>query len=307
MNEAILFPGQGAQCEGMGSDWAAAHPEARETFAEADELLGFSLSKACWESGDTVNRTDIAQPGILTTSVAIVRVLLGQGLEQQATPWTAGLSLGEYTALWYAGCLDFADALRLVRLRGEAMQTAAEACPSTMVSLMGADLAQAEALAAAGADEGISQVANINGPGQIILSGELAAMDKVEAVAKEHGVRRTRRLVVAGGFHSECMRPVAERLATALAEVEIRAPRCTFVSNVTAAAECEPERIRELLARQVCSPVLWEDSMRLALASGHRSFLEPGPGSVLAGILRKIDGEAQVRSAARPSDLEVAT
>ncbi|MDP6954843.1 MAG: ACP S-malonyltransferase, partial [Planctomycetota bacterium] len=271
MNEAILFPGQGAQREGMGRDWAQAHRVARETFAEADELLGFSLTEACWESGETVNRTDIAQPGILTTSVAIVRVLIEQGLDRAATPWTAGLSLGEYTALWYAGCLEFGDALRLVRLRGEAMQAAGEACPSTMVSLMGATLEQAQALASAGSSTGISQVANINAPGQIILSGEVAAMDSVEALAKEHGVRRTRRLVVAGGFHSECMRPAADSLAAALEQVEIRPPRCTFVSNVTAAAEDDPERIRRLLAQQVCSPVLWEDSMRLALAAGQQT------------------------------------
>jgi [acyl-carrier-protein] S-malonyltransferase len=307
MNEAILFPGQGAQREGMGRDWAETFATARATFEEADEVLGFSLTKACWESGDDVHRTDIAQPGILATSVAIVRVLLERGLERAATPWTAGLSLGEYTALWFAGCLDFADALRLVRLRGEAMQAAGEATPSSMVSLMGATQEQAEALAALGAEAGICQVANLNAPGQIIVSGELVALDRLEAAAKDHGVRRTRRLVVAGGFHSECMRPAADRLAEALQFVEIRAPNCTFVANVTGEPEEDPERIREFLARQVCSPVLWEASMRQALKTGLRHFLEPGPGTVLAGLLHKISPEAEVRSAARPADLEELT
>jgi [acyl-carrier-protein] S-malonyltransferase len=303
MNDAVvIFPGQGAQFAGMGRDWCEAFDEARETFDEADEVLGFALSKACWESGDDVNRTDVAQPGILTTSVAIVRVLMGRGLDPSVTPMTAGLSLGEYTALWYAGSLDFEDALRLVRLRGEAMQAASEACPSSMTSLMGADREQAEALAAAGREHGICAVANLNAPGQIILSGELAALDAAEAAAKEHGVRRTRRLVVAGGFHSECMRPAADRLAAALAEVDVAPPAIPFVSNVTGEEERDPARIRELLAAQVCSPVLWEQSMRLALARGFCRFLEPGPGRVLGGILGKIDTRAQVQGLAVPAD-----
>jgi len=300
MNEAILFPGQGAQYEGMGLDWTEAYPVARATFERADEVLGFSLSDACWQGGERVNRTDIAQPGIFTTSVAIVRVLEEQGLDTSAVPLTAGLSLGEYTALWCAGSIDFEDGLRLVRLRGEAMQHASEILPSSMTSLMGATEEQAEGLARLGAEHGICSVANINAPGQIVLSGELDALDAVEAAAKEHGVRRTRRLVVAGGFHSECMRPAADRLAAALAEVEIRAPRIPFISNVTGEQTADPDTIRSQLSAQVCAPVLWEKSMRTALALGSSGFLEPGPGAILAGIMRKIDAEATVRSAARP-------
>ena len=216
MSEGILFPGQGAQFEGMGRDWCDAHPLARDTFAEADQILGFSLSEKCWSSGAEVNRTDIAQPGIFTTSVAIVRVLEQQGLDLSAAALCAGLSLGEYTALWAAGGIDFADGLRLVRLRGEAMQDASEKIPSSMLSLMGADEQSAQALAAVGSEHGICAVANLNAPGQVILSGEIRPLEVVEEKAKEHGVRRTRRLVVAGGFHSECMRPAADRLANAL-------------------------------------------------------------------------------------------
>ena len=304
MSEAILFPGQGAQYEGMGRDWCDAFDVARATFAEASEALGFSLEEACWSSGDQVNRTDVAQPGILTTSAAVMRVLAERGLDPAAAPMAAGLSLGEYTALWFAGSIDFRDAVRLVRLRGEAMQDASEQHPSSMVSLMGATQEQAEALAAVGAEQGICSVANLNAPGQVIVSGELTALDAVEAAARDHGVRRTRRLVVAGGFHSECMRPAADRLAAALAEVEIRPPQVTFVTNVTGEPESDPERIRANLAAQVCAPVLWQKSIEWALAQGLRSFLEPAPGKVLAGLVAKIDGEATVRAAATPADLE---
>ncbi len=309
--ESILFPGQGAQFAGMGRDWCEAFPLAKETFARADEVLHFSLSNACWKEGDEVNRTDVAQPGIYTTSIAVIRVLEQRGLEQGGldrwkAPMVAGLSLGEYTALWCAGSISFEDGLRLVRLRGEAMQDASAQIQSSMTSLMGATEEQARALAAVGAQHGICQVANLNAPGQVIVSGELKALDAVEAAAKDHGVRRTRRLVVAGGFHSECMRPAAERLKQALATVEIATPKIPFVSNVTGALTTSPEAIRTQLADQVCAPVLWEKSMRWALAQGVTSFVEPAPGTVLAGILSKIDEAARVRSAAKPADLEAA-
>jgi len=304
MNAAILFPGQGAQAPGMGRDWCERFELARQTFADADRILGFALSERCWNAGDEVHRTDIAQPGIFTTSVAIVRVLAERGLDLRALPLVAGLSLGEYTALWCAGSLSFEDGLRLVRLRGSAMQQASEKTPSSMVSLMGATEEQARTLAEIGARVGICSVANINAPGQIIVSGELAALDALEAAAKDHGVRRTRRLVVAGGFHSECMRPAAAELARALEKIEIRAPLVPFVSNVTGLPTSDPAAIKQQLADQVCAPVLWEKSMRWALAHEIREFLEPGPGEVLAGILRKIDEGAHVTSAATPATLD---
>lgn len=301
MQEAILFPGQGAQFPGMGRDFCDAFTVARDTFREADAILKFPLTESCWNAGDDVHRTDIAQPGIFTTSVAIVRVMEERGLRRGDAPLVTGLSLGEYTALWCAGSLSFDDGLRLVRLRGEAMQDASQKIKSSMVSLTGATEEQAHALATVGARAGICAVANINAPGQIIVSGELAALDAVEAAAKDHGVRRTRRLTVAGGFHSECMRPAAERLKRALAEVEIKPPSVPFVSNVTALPTSDPNTIRAQLADQVCAPVLWEKSMRWALAQGLRRFLEPGPGEVLAGLLRKIDPDAEIRSVATPA------
>lgn len=304
MRPALLFPGQGAQHSGMGRDWCEAHPSAQAVFARADAALGFPLSDACWNQGEAVNRTDIAQPGIFTTSVAIVTVLQELGLELAKVPLVAGLSLGEYTALWAAGSLSFEDGVRLVRLRGEAMQDAAQQIPSGMTSLMGATEEQARQVAAQGARSGICQVANLNAPGQIVIAGELKALDAAEAAAKDCGVRRTRRLVVAGGFHSECMRPAAERLKAALAKVEIKAPRCTFLTNVTGGPLVEPEEIRTRLAEQVCCSVLWERSMRTAIELGHKSFLEPGPGTVLAGIMSKIDETATVSAAAKPAEAQ---
>lgn len=287
----------------MGRDFADAFPVARDTFARADQTLGFALTNAIWNSGDEVNRTDVAQPGIFVTSVAVVRALEERGLDRAKLPLVAGLSLGEYTALWCADSISFEDGLRLVRLRGEAMQDASQSIPSSMVSLMGATEEQAFAVAKVGAAHGICQVANLNAPGQVIVSGELKALDALEAAAKDHGIRRTRRLVVAGGFHSECMRPAAERLKRALREIEIRKPRVAFVSNVTAVATDDVEAIRAQLADQVCAPVLWEKSMRFALARGIREFLEPAPGTVLAGIMSKIDETARVRAAAKPEDV----
>lgn len=308
MAEAVLFPGQGAQFPGMGKDWVEAFPTAARVFERAERALDFPLREACWDRGAEVNRTDIAQPGILTTSAAILEVLIERGLAPTRSALTAGLSLGEYTALWYAGALDFEDAVRLVRLRGEAMQEASERVKSSMTSLMGATRAQAEALASVGRAHGICAVANLNAPGQIVLSGELAALDALEAVAQQHGVKRAVRLSVAGGFHSECMRSAAQRLERALAEVPLRRPRIPFVSNVSATPLVEPGEIKAALARQVCSSVLWEQSMRHALAAGVDAVLEPGPGNVLCGLMRRTAKDAgaspALRAIEKPSDLE---
>jgi [acyl-carrier-protein] S-malonyltransferase len=187
------------------------------------------------------------------------------------------------------------------------MQRASERVPSSMTSLMGATLEQARALAERGAQHGICAVANLNSPGQIVLSGELAALDEVERAAKELGVKRAVRLTVAGGFHSECMRSAAEELGRALLEVEIRSPRIPFVSNVTGLPLQDPSAIRTALGRQVCESVLWETSMRHALAQGITHYLEPGPGAVLTGLLRRIAKDAgaapEVRNVENPEDL----
>ncbi len=308
MSRALLFPGQGAQFPGMGREWAERFPAARRVFMDADRILGFALSDACWNHGDEVHRTDIAQPGILVTSVAIVSCLVEAGLDPRAAPMAAGLSLGEYTALWFASSLSFEDAVRLVHVRGKAMQLASEALSSSMTSLIGASVEQADALVAVGRARGICSIANLNAPGQIVLSGELAALDEVERSAQGLGVKRAVRLTVAGGFHSECMRPAADELVRALSEVEIRPPRVPFLSNVSGAPLSDPSEIRSALGMQVCAPVLWEKTMRWALERDITRFLEPGPGAVLAGLLRRIakesGGTADVQNIERPDDLE---
>jgi len=307
MSEAILFPGQGAQFSGMGRELCDAFPAAMKLFEQAEAAIDFPLREAIWERGDEVHRTDVAQPGILVTSAAVITVLREGGLDTSKAPLTAGLSLGEYTALWCAGALSFSDAVRLVRLRGQAMQDASEEIQSSMTSLLGATPESAEAIAAAGRPHGICSVANLNAPGQVVLSGELAALDAAEAVAKEHGVKRAVRLDVAGGFHSECMRPAADRLRAALLDVELQSPAIPFVNNVSGGPVSDPGEIREALAQQVCAPVLWEKTLRHALSQGIEEYLEPGPGKVLAGLMRKTAREAgtsaTVRGVETPADL----
>jgi [acyl-carrier-protein] S-malonyltransferase len=301
MTDAIIFPGQGAQHEGMGKAWADESKAAAKVFEDADSILGFSLSDACWSSGDDIHRTDLAQPAIFTSSAAALAGLKERGFDLSGVKTTAGLSLGEYSALWWAGVLSFEDALRLVRLRGQAMQEASELSKSGMMSLVGATREQAKAIADAGAEAGICSVANMNAPGQIVISGEIAALDKAEEAAKDSGVRRAIRLSVAGGFHSECMRPAADKLGAALSETHLNEPKATVISNVTARPVSGPEEVRDLLQRQVCSPVLWEESVRWMIDSGCSTFLEPAPGKVLTGIMRKINRDIPCESADIPT------
>lgn len=303
---AILFPGQGAQHPGMGAAIADACPAAREVMERANEALGFDLAALCREGpAERLEATDVCQPAILATSAAVVEALRAErGLDPASFSAAAGLSLGEYTALWFAGSLTLEDALRLVRRRGEAMQAASDANPSGMISLIGASREQAAALAAAASDAGVIVPANFLGPGQIALSGASAALDRAEALAKEHGVRRAVRLKVAGAFHSPLMASATEALRGALAEIEIRPPTVPFFTNVTAEQVTDPERIRAHLAEQVTSPVLWEDTMSAFLARGVREFVEPAPGKVLTGLLRKVDRDAVAVNVEGVEDLQ---
>ncbi len=301
MRVALLFPGQGAQKVGMGADFAAASPAARALFQRADALLGLELSRVCFEGpAEKLTRTDLAQPAIFTCSLAALAAL-EEGLGPLDPVGAAGLSLGEYTALSACGALSFEDGLRLVRLRGLEMQAASEARASGMTSLLGLDAERAEELCArAAAETGlICQVANLNSPGQVVASGEIPALERLEALAREAGARRALRLQVAGAFHSEVMRPAARKLGQALEEVEIRPPACPVWQNATARAEAEPARIRENLARQLTATVCWEASFRGMMTSlGGIPFLEPAPGRVLAGLARKIAPSSKVLSLA---------
>ena len=303
----LLLPGQGAQAVGMGADFAAQSAAARRLFEQADETLGVPLSRICFEGPqEDLTRTDIAQPAIYTCSLAALAALEETLGEELAPTMAAGLSLGEYTALAAAGALDFADGLRLVRLRGSAMQDASEAKPSSMTSVLGMERAPLEELCARVREEtgGICQVANLNCPGQVVVSGELTALDRFDPLAKEAGAKRVVRLQVAGAFHSEVMRPAAERLEQALRETSFQRPRCPVWQNATAQPEQDPEALRRNLAAQLTAPVLWDDSFRsMAEAAGDTPFLEPAPGRVLAGLARKIAPAAKVESLAKAADL----
>jgi [acyl-carrier-protein] S-malonyltransferase len=292
-SSAFLFPGQGAQSVGMARDLCARLPRAKQLFDQAATVLGYDLFALCVNGpAEKLNSTVVSQPAIFVASLAALEELRGKEAESTCTA-TAGLSLGEYTALVFAGALDFADALRVVQRRGEAMQAASDATPSGMVSVLGLDQGKVEELCAAARPRGIIEVANLLCPGNIAVSGANETLDEVERLAPEFGAMKTIRLAVAGAFHTQLMKPADEKLAQALAGVEIRRPRLPVWSNVDARPHTEQEEIRTLLVRQVIQPVLWEQTMRNLLAAGVERFYEIGPGRVLAGLLKRV--QRQVR------------
>lgn len=288
---AILFPGQGAQTVGMAGDWVAEHPAAAELFARGSEILGYDLLEVC-RSGpaDRLNTTAVSQPAILVTSLAALAVQR----VRDATPLdtatlTAGLSLGEYTALVFAGALGFDDAVRIVAERGRAMQDCAEASPSGMVAVLGMERGDVAALCVSCVGDGVLQVANVLCPGNIVVSGSLDACDRIDAAATAAGAMKCVRLEVAGAFHTRLMQPAVERLTAALAAASFQPPRIPVVSNVDAKPHTDPDEIRDLLARQVVGVVEWHASVAYILATGVRSVMEIGPGRVLRGLMKRID------------------
>jgi len=308
----ILCPGQGAQAVGMAREWTQVSAAASRVFAEADEVLGdrlgAPLSALCFEGpAERLNATDVSQPAIFTASVACYQALLEERGELPIRS-AAGLSLGEYTALHLAGAISFADGLRLVATRGRLMQEAAEASDGGMVALIGADEEQADAVCRAAAGDGVLVPANYNAPGQIVLSGDAAACDRAMTAGAEAGLR-TSRLTVAGAFHSPLMQPAADEMAAALAAAPFRSPNIEVWSNVT--AEPHDPNDLELLARrlveQIVSPVRWAQTC-LALPTGDTiEFVELAPGSVLRGLMRRIDRAKKVTSHDKPSDERVRT
>ncbi len=292
----ILFPGQGAQRVGMMADVAAGSPAGKAIFDTANAVLGFDLASICFGGPEErLNATDVAQPALFAASVAMWKALEAAGLTEQYKPdGAAGLSLGEYTALWLAGCFSFEDGLRIVRARGELMQAAAVASPSGMVSIMGLDEpAVVELCGKARQGAEVLSPANFNCPGQIVVSGSAAACERVVPLTEAAGGKAIP-LKVAGAFHSELMRPAAEKLAVVLAGVKIQAPTMPVLSNVTGTYhECNPERIRQLLVEQVTQSVRWEQDIRQLLADRYGRFVEVGPGRVLTGLLRKIERKAE--------------
>ncbi len=318
-NQVILLcPGQGAQRVGMGKAWFDHAPAAAQTFGAADEILGdrlgVRLSELCFNGpADLLNRTDAAQPAIYTTSVACYQALIAEAEsagKEISVVATAGLSLGEYTALHLAGAISFTDGLELVTLRGKAMQEAAEAADSSMVALIGADEAQANEVCEAAAQGEVLVPANFNAPGQIVVSGHSSACDRAEEKAKEMGLRASR-LEVAGAFHSPLMAPAAERLREALDKVEIRAPKMTVCSNVSGAGHAQEadsgatveDQIRTRLVEQLTHPVRWADNCAwLAGQAEGADWHEMAPGKTLMGLMRRIDRSVKVVQHDEPNE-----
>lgn len=307
MRCAAIFPGQGAQLVGMGKDAAAASPVAADVFAQADQVLGWSLSTLCFEGpADRLNATDVQQPAIFVTSVALYRAATAAGrCRQDDFVAMGGLSLGEYTALHLADALSFEDALRLVDRRGQLMQQACETSGGSMVSLMGMDEQRVLALCERAAAHGRIGPANFNCPGQIVVSGDQAACDAAVALVDQFDGKAIP-LKVAGAFHSELMRGAADAFRSALDAAAFHAPRVRVVANVDAELHREAAAIRDALYRQVFSPVRWEACVRRLIADGCQSFWEFGPNRVLTGLMRKIDRSATAVNVSTAADLSPA-
>lgn len=291
---AYLFPGQGAQYVGMAGDLCKSVPAARDLFQRASEILGYNLLAACVEGPkERLDSTAVSQPAIYVASLAALEGLRRDAPDKESEcVAAAGLSLGEYTALTFAGALPFEDGLRLVRLRGEAMQAAADARPSAMASILLLEEAQVQAICDKAGAKGLIRIANFLCPGNLVVSGDKAAIEEAERLVAEAGTR-TVHLAVAGAFHTPIMQSAVEKLSAALAGVMFAAPRVPVWANVTGKPYTSPDTIRESLARQVVEPVKWEDTIRGMMEAGVEAFHEVGPGRVLAGLLKRINRHAE--------------
>ncbi|MBN1394529.1 MAG: ACP S-malonyltransferase [Pirellulales bacterium] len=288
---AFLFPGQGAQTVGMGKRLAESLPAAQRLYDRAAEALGYDLAKLCFEGpAEELDSTVCSQPAIFVTSLAALESLRAESPDVAlACEATAGLSLGEYTALVFAGVMEFEDALMVVQRRGAAMQEAADATSGGMVSILGLETVEVEALCEKARKGETLKIANLLCPGNVVISGSLAACERAAEMARAQGAMKAVPLAVAGAFHTEIMRPADQRCAEVLSKVKMRKPRIPVVSNVDARPHEDPEEIRQILIRQILQPVLWEESMRYMIADGLDQYYEVGPGRVLRGLLRRID------------------
>ena len=293
--QAIVFPGQGSQFSGMGKDLFDASAEARARFQEANDILGFHLSDIMFNGSDAdLKQTKVTQPAIFTHSV-ILAELLGDTFQPGMA---AGHSLGEFSALVACGAMNFADGLKLVSARAQAMQKACEAEPSTMAAILGLDDDVVETACAE--QDGIVVAANYNCPGQLVISGQIPAVEAACEVLKEKGARRALLLPVGGAFHSPLMEPAREELAAAIEATNIVAPRCPVYQNVSAQGESDPATIKNNLVAQLTAPVRWTQTMHAMIADGATSVLEVGPGKVLQGLFKKVDRGFETASAAFP-------
>lgn len=292
---AFLFPGQGAQSVGMGAELAAKYPVVRQLYDQANSIVGYDLAKLCFEGpAEELDSTVRSQPALFVTSLAALEALRQEQPDVVLScEMAAGLSLGEYTALVFAGVMTFADGLRLVQIRGEAMQAASDATPSGMVSILGLERSQVQQLCDQARGNDILEIANLLCPGNIAVSGSQTACERVAELAPGAGAMKAVPLAVAGAFHTSIMGPAVERLQAALADVPMHKPRLPVVSNVDAMPHDDPTEIRALLVKQVVSQVRWEDSMRYLLAQGCDQFYEVGPGRVLRGLMKRIERRAE--------------
>lgn len=289
----FLFPGQGAQTIGMAKDVVESGGRAAALFEEASEILGFDLGQMVFEGdNETLARTENCQPALLVASLALLETLRERCTVEMTG--AAGLSLGEYTALVALDVMDFADAVRLVRRRGELMEESGRGKDSTMASIIGLDADVVEKVCKEASAAGVVVPANYNSPGQLVISGERAGVEKASELCKEAGAKRALPLNVSAAFHSPVMDAAQEGLCKALADVPLREPAARFINNADAKELSDPEQIRGSLARQVVSPVRWEQSCQLALGLGETAFFEVGPGKVCQGLMKRIDRGASV-------------
>ncbi len=301
---AFIFPGQGAQTVGMGQALAEAYPAARAVFEEVDAALGTPLSATIWEGpAEALTLTENAQPALMAASLATLRALEAEGVGLDRAAFVAGHSLGEYSALAAAGSLALADAARLLRLRGRAMQEAAPVGVGAMAALLGLDYNKAVIVAAEAAQGEICEAANDNDPSQVVVSGHRAAVERAVLIAKEHGAKRAVLLPVSAPFHCPLMQPAADAMAEALAEVAIQPPAVPLVANVTAAPVSEPDEIRRRLVEQVTHRVRWRESVLRLAEEGVTETVELGAGKALSAMVRRIDKKIATQNAGTPEEV----
>lgn len=307
MSRAFVFPGQGAQTIGMGRDLAQAYPAAQAVFDEVDEALGEKLSALIWEGEqDVLTLTANAQPALMATSIAALRALEAEGVAVTDATYVAGHSLGEYSALAAVGAISIADTARLLRTRGAAMQEAVPVGVGAMAALLGLDFAAVQEVAAEAAQGEVCQAANDNDPGQVVVSGHKAAVERACEIAKARGARRAMLLPVSAPFHCALMQPAADVMAQALAEVTINAPSVALVANVRAEAVTEPAVIRDLLVEQVTGSVRWRESVGYMAQQGVSEIWEIGAGKALCGMIRRIAKDVTTKAVGTPDDVAAA-
>jgi len=301
---AFVCPGQGAQSIGMGKALSDRYKEAKAVFQEIDDALGMSLSLLIWDGDlETLTLTENAQPALMATSLAAFRALESEGISLEADDFVAGHSLGEYSALALSGALSIADTARLLKARGKAMQAAVPVGIGAMAAIIGLDFEAASEVAAEAADGEVCQAANDNDPGQVVVSGNAAAIERAVEIAKSKGAKRAIILPVSAPFHCALMTPAAEVMKKALAEVSILRPKVPLVSNVIAEAVSEPEAIRKLLVEQITKSVRWRESVLWIAKQGVSEIWEIGAGKALTGMVRRINRDIKCRQVALPEDI----